>query len=153
MPTDPSLRHSTPITSSHLKPACYRHGSPTTLPLFPPSTFHTTHVYIALLRKPLPQPPHLPPYYSYLHRTLMIKNQKIPDPNPPDLTQLRRQLSPYIDGLMECSLIGEDAAMSRHPWLLHLKLIRIRSEQPSNRDQVSLAGTPVAGHQGGIPTI
>ena len=98
MPTNPSLRHSTPITSSHLKPACYRHGSPTTLPLFSPSTFRTTHVYIALLRKPLPPPPHLPPYYSYLHRTLMIKNQKIPDPNPPDLTQLRRQLSPYIDG-------------------------------------------------------
>ena len=47
--------------------------------------------------------------------------QAYPNPNPPDLTQLRRQLSPYIDGLMECRLIGEDAAVSRHPWLLHLQ--------------------------------
>ena len=75
-----------------------------------------------------------------------LKKQKIPNPNPPDWTQLRRQLSPYIDGLMECSLIGEDAAVSRHPWLLHLQKIRIRSEHPDNRDQVSLAGTPWAGH-------
>ena len=74
----------------------------------------------------------------------MIKKQKIPNPNPPDLTQLRRQLSLYINGLMEYSLIGEDAAVSRHPWLLHLQLIRIRSEHLSNRDQVSLAGTPWA---------
>ena len=87
--------------SAHLEPAYYLHSSYTPPPLPPPTLPH-------------------PPYYSG------DKKEKSPNPDPVDSTQLSRRLISYIAGILECSLIGEDATVRRHPRLLHL---RSRSDQ------------------------
>ena len=74
---------------------------------------------LALIPPLLPPLPH-PPYYSG------DKKEKSPNPDPVDSTQLSRRLISYIAGILECSLIGEDATVRRHPRLLHL---RSRSDQ------------------------